>query len=430
MYKEKKQHTILIISYYFPPCNTIAALRVGKLAQYLNNNWNVVVVCASDDMDYEAHNEFGHIYYIKDTSRFAKMRSYMVETFNSAKNKTSNRILLNIKNMLVNAVRQIILEILAYPDRMGCWRKHILNQISSIIAKQRPDIMLASGGPWSDFIIADSASRQFNIPWVADYRDQWTNNTMNRHTPIRRYFEKNLEIRVLKSASSVVVVADPTCVQQQQFLNKPCYTITNGFDPDDYDYEITPYKIFTIVYTGMIYFHRQDVSLLFQAINNLLQSSRIEKNKICVKFWGTSVGELKVIVDKYNLNSIVEINKRIPLKQSIDEQKKASVLLYLNNTDLTEKGSYSGKIFEYLAAQRPILGIHVNPGAVSDLLLEQTNAGVMCADLNAVEQQIMKWYTEFYQQGHITYNVNNDVISQYTRENMAQKFDELLLKII
>ena len=106
------------------------------------------------------------------------------------------------------------------------------------------------------------------------------------------------------------------------------------------------------------------------------------------------------------------------------------MLLYLNNTDLTEKGSYSGKIFEYLAAQRPILGIHVNPGAVSDLLLEQTNAGVMCADLNAVEQQIMKWYTEFYQQGHITYNVNNDVISQYTRENMAQKFDELLLKII
>jgi hypothetical protein len=104
------------------------------------------------------------------------------------------------------------------------------------------------------------------------------------------------------------------------------------------------------------------------------------------------------------------------------------VLLLLNWVSTEEKGVYTGKVFEYLGAKRPILAIP-RLGGVVDELLKETGAGVSVGTKDEVVRVIRSWYAGFMNSGGVPYKGKGTVISKYTRaaqtEKLARIFEEL-----
>lgn len=429
---------ILVIAYFYPPISTIGSIRTWKLVKYIKMfGYEPIVICGETDEQFWKQ-ELPHVevHRIKCDilfEKFSKKINKKVKSDGSlTKLSSSNDVnfllkvyILRYCYFILKRIKPFLNEIFEYPDSIFKWRKKVLPIASKIIELNSIALIYSSSGPVTDHLIANDLSRKFGISWVADYRDLWTKNHYIAHTSLRKYFEEKLELRTLSGASSIVTVSGPAAKIQSDFLNKPVQVITNGFDPEDYDFNVQPYEIFTIIYTGVIYFGKRDPIMLFEAVKNLIERRSFLKNKIRIKFFGADKLILEKILKKYDIDEVVEIYDRIPLNQAIIEQKRASALLLLMYNHMDEKGVYTGKIFEYLGAKRPILVIPTMNGSVVDDLLEKTRAGVSCSSVEEIEDVLLNWYERFYSAGNLPYEGIDQEIEKYSRMNQAKQFAKL-----
>ena len=106
-----------------------------------------------------------------------------------------------------------------------------------------------------------------------------------------------------------------------------------------------------------------------------------------------------------------------------------AIITFLNWEDKKEKGVYSGKIFEYLAAQRPILSTGGFGSDVVEKLLKETKAGVYCPTVDSIKGAVEKFYLEYKNKGNVVYTGNWEKASKYNQREMAKKFAVILNKI-
>ena len=442
MFNNKKN--ILIIAYFFPPPNSIAAIRTWKLVKYIKQHgYEPIVICGETNIDTGFETSDIEVHRIKCDILLEKYASVFKNKINSQKNKNNNNEMIHVHSsdafninvrqiiyLILKKIKRILSEIFEYPDAQSKWRKTVLPIASKIIDTKRIDLIYSSASPFTGHLIASDLSKIYGIPWVADYRDLWTLNHYISHLWIRLFLEKRLELRTLSSVSAVITVSEPAAEIQSKFLNRPVEVITNGFDPCDYNFYTEPYKNFTISYTGNIYSGKQDPSLLFSAVRKLIDNGKISSRNIRINFWGTDKIILDPIIKKYHLHEVVGIFERVSLEKSIIEQKKSTVLLLLSWNDLSQKGVYTGKVFEYLGANRPILAIPKNTGSVIDELLYKTRAGISCSSVEQLEDVLLNWYDTFYSTDTLPYTGMEEEIQKYNRVNQARQFAMLFDSVI
>jgi hypothetical protein len=233
---------------------------------------------------------------------------------------------------------------------------------------------------------------------------------------------------VMKGSDLLVTVSEPWAKQLEMLHSKKVVTIPNAFDEEDYMDNVLPTTGFTIAYTGNIYPGRQDPSPLFKAIAELEQEGRISSSDLKVRFFGRNVIQnISPLIERNGVQDFVKTDGLVPFKESIRKQKESTVLLFLGWNDPREKGVYTGKLFEYLGARRPILAIGLKGGVV-DELLKETGAGVVVNEVEEIKAVLSKWMREFKESGTITshYKPNDTVIRQYTRKQQAGKLAQLL----
>lgn len=138
-------------------------------------------------------------------------------------------------------------------------------------------------------------------------------------------------------------------------------------------------------------------------------------------------------VKKHGLNELVKVYGFVSFNESIRKQKESTTLLLLGWNDERDKGTYTGKIFEYLGAMRPILAIGVKDGVV-DKLLKESGSGILANEVEHIKEIIVKWVGEFKQYQSIVsyYDPNQEIISCYTRREasarLAEAFDEVIAR--
>jgi len=164
---------------------------------------------------------------------------------------------------------------------------------------------------------------------------------------------------------------------------------------------------------------------LFQAISELIMSGKICSSDIEIQFYGTDDEWLFIDIKKYQLEKIINVHGPISREESIHEQRKAQVLLLLTWNHPTEKGVYTGKLFDYLAAQRPILAMGI-PGSVIEELLDETQAGVYVSSIEKLKNAILSYYQEYKLTGKVSYKGNPVEIEKYSHREMARKFAGVL----
>lgn len=423
----------LYITYYYPPIQAIASMRSWKLTKYIREyGWEPVVLASSSDSQTWGYplpdvqvDRLKNNLFLEGVSKDLKER--LAQDTKPLLNQT--KPIKKKVHKIASFLKRCLLEIFAWPDEYTDWRNKAIIRGQEIIANEKIDLILSSAGPFSNHIIASVLSKKTGIPWIADYRDLWTQNSNYHHTKLRRFFERGLEKYTLNKASAVVTVSEPLASELSVFLKKTVFTVTNGFDPEDYSFNIETDSVFSIVYTGVLYEGKRTPALIFEAVRLLLYDNQIQDDKFGIHFYGSDERFLKQLLRGKGIDHLVYLHDSIPLEECIRRQKAATVLLFVNWSDRREKGIYSGKIFEYLAANRPILAFPRNHGSVVDSLLERSQAGVLCDTPEEIARVIKECYDTFYSTGYLPFCGIKEEIEKYSRRNQAQQISEIFNNI-
>lgn len=339
------------------------------------------------------------------------------------------RIGVNAQNSTIDRFISFGAGIINYPDEVKGWKAFAIKDGNEFLENEKVDAMISSSSPVTSHIIAKELKIKNNIPWVADLRDLWSQNHNYGYGPLRKLMDKRLELKTLAQADALSTVSSNWAEKLKKLHNgKATYTITNGYDPNN----ISKQKInltskFTITYTGMIYFKKQNPLKLFEALQGLISDRIIDQKDIEIRFFGPEMEWLSIAINRYDLCSIAKQYGVVSRQESLEKQMESQLLLLLTWGG-QEKAAYSLKSFEYLAARRPILAIGLGNDLTRELL-DETNSGIYAPTIEDIKSNIIELYSEYKQNGRINYCGDCEKISKYSYREIARSYVEILENI-
>ncbi|MGE5404441.1 MAG: glycosyltransferase [Candidatus Saccharibacteria bacterium] len=420
---------IMIISYFFPPYAIIGAVRVGKMAKYLTAfGHDVRVISAADQplpTSLPVEIPLGQVVYTKWYNVNSPVEMALggrERVVSSAELVPQGTFWSAVKKGLWNPYKTI----LNFPDPQVGWFPFARSAGADMIKSWQPDVIYASAVPYTSLLIAASLSKKYSIPWVAELRDLWIDNHYYSFPNWRRSIEAIVEKKILSSANGMVTVSEPLAQVLRSKFNKPVQVVMNGFDPEDSEMIPVmekPKNELSIVYTGLIYEGKRDPSPLFEALSIL----GLEADIVKVKFYGRSLGIVRQMAKRYGVERSVEINDPVPYQESLRIQKEADILLLLLWDDPQERGVFTGKLFEYLGAKRPVLTIGPADNVASELIISR-NAGYVSNQAQSIAAKLKDWI-ELKKRDGVIAQLNDQVTKGLTREDQARVMEEFFTKV-
>ena len=411
---------VLIITYHFPPRPSVASIRLGGLAKFLPEfDWEPTVLTAkfpsTSDPRY-------HVVETKDSDILIEWKRRLGfspdKTFRDQLGQTGKKD--TVMDLLLNGVK----EILAYPDYNKKWYRYAVPVARDLLKTERFDAIISSAGPYTAHLIAHTLKKESGIPWIADFRDLWTQNHYYSYGRVRKHFETKLELRTLANADVITATSHPFAEKLRRLHRVPVYVVPNGFDPDLLNHTTPATPKFSINYTGRLYRGKTDPEPIFKAMRNLINEQKMDPSNVEIHFWGCAENWLQDMINDYNLSTVIFMHDTVPREQALEIQRSSQLLLLLIWNDPKEEVVVA-KVFEYLAARRPVLAIGPSSGAMTDLI-DETKAGFVAESEEEIEEILTTVYRQFKAEGKVRYYGIENKIRQYTHEEMAQKIAGLL----
>jgi hypothetical protein len=259
-------------------------------------------------------------------------------------------------------------ELLAFPDALWPWY-HLAKARALAFAKaRRPDVLLSSSPHPTAHRLAAHLQRALRIPWVAEFRDPWSQTPWFQCSARLARRMRRFELGVVGRAD-VLCAASPGVADAIGALHgKPTFVVLNGFEPDEYRSTLPPFDQFTIVFTGMIYPGKRDPRLVFEALRCLVDRRALRPGALRLLFYGSNHDITDRFAREAGVEAYVECRGRVPRAEALALQQRATLLLQLEWVDDQARGVYTGKFFEYLGAGRPILAVGPAGSVVEDTL--------------------------------------------------------------
>lgn len=424
---------ILFITYHFAPYNCIGAVRTTRTAEYLSELGHEVKVVSAIDQDLPetlaTSFDKNSIFYTKwidvnaPVKIFGKSKKDKIKEI--AKSGASKFFFVKtIKNIL-----DIYRFIFNIPDRYIGWFFHSKRQSEQVMKNWTPDVIYASATPYTSLLIASSLSKKYNIPWIAELRDLWTDNPYGSIRPFEKYIEK----KVLSSASLIVTTTESSAnILAKRYNNVSVYAILNGFDVKDFqdnsessNYGMKSNKKVKILYAGTLYAGKRDPSSLLR----LISKNETLKNNIEINFYGDGLSWVEGLVNSIDKTIDVKIFNSLSRDQILKEQKKADILLILSWDNPFEKNIIPGKLFEYIGAMKPILAITPSGGEVSKIV-NDNEFGLSSNDEREVENFLMAFLERSYvvnSKINLKYKSNRKL---FNRRSQVKKLSDLLTTLV
>ena len=322
-------------------------------------------------------------------------------------------------------------EIVNYPDSAKGWKPFAIKRGIELFQNENIDAIISSSPPVTSHLISKELKMKYKIPWMADFRDLWTQNHNYCYSILRRRIERRLELRTLLPADALITTSQPWAEKLSVLhRGKVIYAITNGFDPAEMDKpgcDLT--SKFTITYTGTIYAGKQATWKLFAALKDLTSNGAMEPTEIEVRFFGPEEAWLGKQIEEYGLTATVKEYGMVTRQKAFEKQRESQLLLYFCWEDPQEKGVYALKPFEYLAAKRPILAVGGSGDDVVSDLLEETRSGLCAPTVEKIVDVLSNLYSEFKIKGQVVYRGELEKVMKYSYREMARKFAQILESI-
>lgn len=329
---------------------------------------------------------------------------------------------------------------LMVPDTAYFWYRNSRKKALEIIRSEGIDLIYTTSAPYSDHLLGLYLRRQCpEVKWAADFRDEWTNNPYildNPHNPLRTRVEKHMEHCVMTEADLLITntpVMRANFIRNNGISGDNFEVIPNGYDLEDFaglDTASAPQnQRFTMVYTGALYGRRKP-DLFFQALKELKEEGRIDPAKVSVKLIGNYHNDkLQAQIDSFGLTECFEIVGYVPHNICIRHQIQADVLILIEGSGRGADAFYTGKVFEYMNTNRPVLAV-LPKGCAADLVRESRIGTVADADSVSEIKEAAAAYYDSWCQGTLSFDPDRSVIERYERrtltEALAAAFDRTL----
>jgi len=419
---------VLICAFYFPPfvppSEIIGSLGSAKLAKYLPDfGWQPYVLTARLPVE-RAMVEDPQIANVYRTNSFDFVRAFS----RFIPSRYSDRIAdiplysqrTSADERVIHLLKRLARDLFLWPDARITWviLGDAVDRGLEIIRRERIDVIFSTSPPATAHVLAGKLSSKTGIPWVAEFRDLWSQDEMfKRFWPFQR-IEERMERRCMKRATSLMSVSEPNSNKLREFHKKRVHTILYGFDDDDYDFDVPVDNKFTMVYTGKVYEGYRDPAMLFDSVSELIMSGAIEEKDVEIVFWGDNPREylIKKAVAA-GLENIVTINPAVAHNEVVKIQKSAQVLVFIS---FHGEGVYPGKLFEYIGASRPILAVGKRGSGIDDML-KSTKAGVLCIDREEIKDVIQSWYSDWREHGVVRNRSVDNRVDELSRRKGTSK---------
>ena len=434
---------VLIISYYWPPTGGSGVQRWVKFAKYLpSEGWQPVIYTPENpeqlavDASLEA----------EIPSEAEVIKTPITEPYEIYKKvlRKSGHSKEAVEVNPVNAQNKSFLQKVAMwvrgnffrPDPRCMWIGPSVRYLKKYLQEHPVDLIVSTGPPQSMHLIGHRLARETGLPWVADFRDPWTKIFYFKHLSMTRSTErwhKKMEKKVLDDASVVVAVSPLVQQEFQSMTQTPVELITNGFDECDFasekchEAEGGPDKEFCITHTGL-FAADGNPTVLWEVLGEKCMVDEVFRKALRIKLIGKTDDNIIAALNQAGLQDAVEDMGYQPHTEAVAQQRKASLLILPLRKEPEYKAVLPGKLFEYLASWRPVLGIGQPDGAMS-MILNTTKTGVV---LDWEDKASIARYIDFCWERHLAgkLTVEDADISQFTRRNltrrMAQLFDSLV----
>ncbi len=314
-----------------------------------------------------------------------------------------------------------------WPDEMTGWLPGALWHALRVTRASRPDVLYSTSSPGTDHLVALIISRLTGLPWVADFRDGWTQEPLGLGESGYRMADRAsmaLEEQVVRHATRVTVACESISLRGLSDRDPRRVMIRNGVDPDDLRvisgvrHEPDPDR-FRLSYVGSLR-PNQGASPLFAAIRELIQRGAVPAERLEVRIVGN------VALPRASFASLpVTCTGYVDHLTALAEMVAADVLLL--SLPPQHPGS-TGKIYEYLASGRPIL-CAAHPDGAAAHLVRELDAGV-CADVRDTRQIVaaLEGLLSEWRAGSLSVDpaVKEEALRRFSRPKLAADLAQVL----
>ena len=433
---------VLIITYYWPPSGGSGVQRWLKMSKYLpENGWQPVIYTA-DGAEYPVED----LSLEKDVAPETEIiRRPIIEPYSFYKKFLGMKKEEKIKAGFINEGKEksnwkenISIWLrgnLFIPDARCWWIRPSVRFLKKYLQENPVDAIISTGPPHSMHLIAKELHRKFNIPWVADFRDPWTDiDYFSELKLTKRGLRKHhkLQYQVLTEANKVVTVGWDWAKGFESHGAKDVTVITNGYD---FDIEELKKKSdlsqnFTMSHVGIIGATR-NATKLWEVLGELIKDENLSdfSNLLKIRLIGQVDNSVLLSIKENDLENHVEKIQYIPHEKVIAEQCSSQVLLLFVTNSPKAKGMLPGKVFEYMASGRPIFAIGATDGDTA-IILDKTKSGFVIdyEDKDGMKKAILDLFEKYKENQLVT--VNNESIEKYSRRALAKEYVNLIEEIL
>lgn len=391
---------VLIVTYDWPPRNSIATHRPYSWARYWSAQGLEVTVLTATKKFYDLPLDLALPALAGVCVHEVDYRS-LIPVSNEASSRHTSFLV-----GLLKRVKRLISCALGWEyDVRSAWAASADRMVKDVGADF--DVVVSTYGPDSAHKIASRFKCENpSIFWVADYRDLWSQNARISSSRFVQFLTRRKELKVVRDADLFTTVSDELAHTLSNLVGKKPRVIFNGFDTklDLSLYQNQP-KIrdgaIHIVYTGRIYPGKRNPSVLVHAIEHLIDSGQIAEGDVCMHFYGANTSVINDEIPSIKYPKIICHHGHVPYTRALELQRSADLLLLLESGDEDSKGILTGKIFEYIASGRPIFSIGSTPDSAISRVLKHTGCGrsygsevkIIAADLRAyLHGRVPDWF--------------------------------------
>ena len=430
---------VLIVTYYFPPAGGPGIQRVLKFVKYLPAfGWEPVVLTVEKG-DYPALDD-SLLREVPDS--VPVYRSRILEPYDLYRRFTHRRsdervpvaVLAQHENLsLSERIARFVRANLFIPDGRVGWIPFAVKEGVRAIRREGIDVIFTSSPPQTVQLIGMCLKQKTRLPWVADFRDPWTDISYYADLPrccLSTSLDRGFERRVLRSADYVVTVSPSIVRLLQGRVENQYEVIPNGYDEESFRCKaLEPPERFVITYAGNLS-RNQNPGALFEAVSLLASEDDAFSEDTELVFIGNSHPSIIETVERRGLKGCFRQIGYVSHSEAVRRMMTSALLLLVIPDCPNNEGILTGKLFDYMRARKPILGIGP-PGGDAAVILRETGSGVMMdySDVDSIREHVAQVYGTWREGNVSAFTSDLTRIAPYSRERLTQRLAKVFSRV-
>lgn len=420
---------VLVITYYWPPAGGPGVQRWLKFVKYLRDFGIEPIVYIPENPQYPLLDTSFNDDIPSDITIYKHpiFEPYRIASLLSKKNtkRISSGIIKNKNQSFLETVMLWIRGNFFIPDARKYWVRPSVTFLTGVLEKEGIETIITTGPPHSVHIIGKYLKEIKKVKWIADFRDPWTSIGYHKKLKLTTLAEnrhKELERLVLTNADKIVVTSQTTKEEFNSITKSPIKVITNGFD------QLKPKNVeldqdFSISHIGSMLTGRNPKNL-WKVLGELIEENNSIKETLVLQFVGVVSDDVLESTKEFGLQDYIRVIGYVSHEDAVTYQVKSQILLLAEIDSPETVGIIPGKLFEYMAAERPILGIGPENWEVAQIVAEtKTGAIFEHSSHFQLKNVLLNWFNQYQQQ---QLKVSSGNIEPYSRRELTRKLAEFI----